>query len=136
MTVAQEPSTEPRAPRSSNSGTLATLSLVAFTPLLCVLGSFFGFVSIYASSGLCDGACGAVANGSILAMLFAPWAIWLASSGWAIVRLIRQQRATSVMTKGLLLNAVVYAVAFLVAHALIPMWAAGLEDTLSEGGVG
>jgi hypothetical protein len=87
-----------------------TIVLIALGPVLCLFGSFWGAFSVMATDS-CGSECGAGANWGIWLMILAPWVVWLISSVWAVIRLVRKKTALWIMIAGGALAAVIYVLA-------------------------
>ncbi|WBQ02023.1 hypothetical protein [Kribbella sp. CA-293567] len=59
----------------------------------------------------CGSGCGGGANWGIWLMVLGPWVVWLISSAWATVRLVRKKTASWIMLAGGGLAAVIYVLA-------------------------
>lgn len=95
-----------------------TIVLIALGPLACLLGSFWGAFSVMATDS-CGMDCGAGANWAIWLMILAPWVVWLASSIWAVVRLVRKKPAVWIMVGGAALGLVIYIFANVLLSAAV-----------------
>lgn len=89
---------------------VVTIVLIAFGPVLCLLGSFWGAFSVMATDS-CGTECGAGADWGIWLMIVGPWVIWLSSSVWAIVRLVRRKFAVLFVIGGGVLAVMIYVLA-------------------------
>lgn len=84
-----------------------TIVLIALGPLACLVGSFWGAFSVMATAS-CGSGCGAGADWAIWLMILGPWVVWLASSIWAVVRLVRKKPAVWIMVAGVALSLLTY----------------------------
>ena len=100
----------PRPWGGSPADLTITILLIALGPVLCLVGSFWGAFSVMATDS-CGNDCGAGANWAIWLMILAPWVLWLCSSIWAVVRLVRKKPALLIMIAGGILAGVIYVLA-------------------------
>ena len=98
----------------SSTDKAITIVLIVLGPALCLVGTFWGAFSVMASDS-CGASCGAGANVAIWLMILVPWVVWLISSVWAVIRLVRKKVALWIMIGG----GVVAGVIFLLANVLL-----------------
>ncbi|MFC4631934.1 hypothetical protein ACFO6V_27085 [Promicromonospora alba] len=96
-----------------------TTIAIVLLPFGCAFASFFGVIGAPRPS-YCPG-CNdndlAFAAGFLM-MIFGPWICWLASSIWAVARVMRRKRGGAIMAGGLVTSIVLYVSAYLMLTAV------------------
>lgn len=94
-----------------------TIIAIVLVPFGCMFASFFGVIAAPRPYYCPDGCNDLAFTAGFLVMVFGPWTCWLASSAWAVARVVRGKRGAAIMTGGLVTSIVLYVFTYLMLTA-------------------